>query len=278
MPLSARTALEAIGTLPEAEIDIAAAALQLARIDAPDADWIKARTHLSLLARETVSAGAAVAAEDLSGRAAVLAEVLVQRHGYAGDETTYDDLANVNLIAVTERRRGMPVALGVLWLHCARAAGWAAHGLDFPGHFLVALPSGGRAQQLVLDPFHGGMPLDARDLRELIKRVEGSGAELRPGLLKPMTTRAVLLRLQNNIKARRLEAGDLPGALDCLEIMVLIAPEEPQLWREAALLNQRFDRVAAAMHCFERFLNLVPQGDAAARVRAAMDELRSRLN
>ena len=49
-----RTALEAIGQLPDGEIDIADAALQLARIDAPEADWEGARAHLSELARAAV--------------------------------------------------------------------------------------------------------------------------------------------------------------------------------------------------------------------------------
>jgi hypothetical protein len=36
--------------------------------------------------------------------------------------------------------------------------------------------------------------------------------------------------------------------------------------------------VGAALRCFDRFLDLVPEGDAASRVRGAVDELRSRLN
>ncbi len=43
-------------------------------------------------------------------------------------------------------------------------------------------------------------------------------------------------------------------------------------------MNQRLDHVEAALRCFERFLDLVPQGDAAVRARAAMEELRTRLN
>ncbi len=93
-------------------------------------------------------------------------------HGYGGDVENYDDPANANLIRVIERRRGLPVALGILWLHAARAAGWAAHGIDFPGHFLLALT--GRGEQRVVDVFAGGAALDARDLRALIKRVEGA--------------------------------------------------------------------------------------------------------
>ncbi len=271
-----RAALEAIGQLPDQEIDLAGAALQLARIDRPEADWQAAAAHLSELARDAVTLAVDRPEEDCSVRAGALAGLLTGRYRYTGDLETYDDLANANLIDVIARRRGMPVALGILWLHCARAAGWEAYGIDFPGHFVIALAGGGT--HLVLDVFDGGIPLDARALRGLIKRAEGPRAELRPDLLQPMTTRAVLLRLQNNIKLRRMDSGDFPGALTALEDMLRIAPEAEALWREAALLNQRLDRVGAALRCFERFLLLAPDGAAAARVRLAMDELRTRLN
>ena len=270
-----RAALEAIGQLPDSELDLADAALQLARVDQPNGDWLAARAHLSELARASVDL-AERGADDLAQRAGALAGLLAGRYGYTGDVESYDSPANANLIQVIERRRGLPVALGILWLHCARASGWDAHGLDFPGHFLIALTGGGT--QLVLDVFGGGEPLDSRALRTLMKRVEGPKAELRPGLLQPVGSRAVLLRLQENIKLRRLDAGDVTGGLACLDDMLRIAPDAAALWREAALVNQRLDHVAAALRCFERFLALVPKGDAADRVRTAMDELRARLN
>jgi regulator of sirC expression with transglutaminase-like and TPR domain len=262
--------------LPDGEIDIADAALQLARIDAPDADWRAARAHLSALARDAVHMAGDIAGDDLPAQAGALAGLLTERHGYVGDSHTYDDLANANLIRVIERRRGLPVALGVLWLHAANAAGWTAYGIDFPGHFLIGLD--GAQGQTVLDVFAGGQPLDARGLRTLVKRVEGPGARLRPGLLAAMGPRAVLLRLQNNVRLRRVQSGDLPGALACAEDMLRIAPDEAPLWRDTAALHQKLDQVGAALRCLQRFVELVPQGDAAERARAAMDELRSRLN
>jgi regulator of sirC expression with transglutaminase-like and TPR domain len=268
-----RAALEAIGQLPDAEIDIAAASLQLARLTVSDAAAVAAaEAHLSTLARDAVM----LAAESVADRAAALAGLLAGRHGYAGDAETYDDLANANLIRVIERRRGLPVALGILWLHCAAAAGWDAHGVDFPAHFLIALRAGG--MQIVLDPFAGGTPLGPPDLRALLKRVEGPRAELRPDLLRPMTTREVLMRLQNNIRTRCLGAGELESALACVEDTLRFAPGSAALWREAGLMNQRLDRVTAALQCFERFLALVPEGESAGRARVMMDELRSRLN
>jgi regulator of sirC expression with transglutaminase-like and TPR domain len=272
----ARAALDAIGELPDAEIDLADAALQLARVDAPDADWQSARAHLSEIAREAVALAADVPADDLGAQAGALAGLLAGRLTYAGDSDSYDDLANANLIRVSERRRGLPVSLGIVWMHAAEASGWSAHGVDFPSYFMVAL--NGRDAKLVLDPFAGGMPRDARELRKMLKRVEGRDAELRPGLLAPMSKRAVLLRLQQNIKLRRLNAGDVAGALACTQDMLRIAPAVASQWREAALMHQRLDQVSAALRCFDRFLALVPEGEAALRVRATIDELRSRLN
>jgi regulator of sirC expression with transglutaminase-like and TPR domain len=88
----------------------------------------------------------------------------------------------------------------------------------------------------------------------------------------------VLLRLQENVRVRRLQRDNIEGALACTEDMLRIAPDNAQLWREAAVMNQRLDHVAAALKCYGRALDLVPSGEAAARTRAAMDELRARLN
>lgn len=271
-----RAALEAIGQLPDAEIDIGDAALQLARIDAPGSDWKAARAHLSDLAHGAVKLAAALAGEGLPARVQALAEFLADEQGYAGDQQTYDDLANANLIRVIERRRGLPVALGVIWMHTARSAGWGSHGVDFPAHFLIALE--GHKTQIVLDVFNRGQVMTARALRDLLKRVEGEDAELRPGLLQPMSTRRVLLRLQNNIMTRRLQSGDLEAGLAGAQDMLRIAPDQAELWRQAGVLNQKLDRIAAARRCYERFLVLIPEGAAAEAVRAQLAILRSMLN
>lgn len=281
--LDPRAALDAVGQLPDVEIDIAGAALQLARIDAPDSGWTAAEAHLSMLAREATDLARDIARGDLAARAGVLAGLLTGRHGYRGDTETYDDPANANLLHVIERRRGLPVALGILWLHCTRAIGWGAHGIDFPGHFLIGLEGDGKmpkpaSQQIVLDVFAGGSPLEARDLRALLKRVGGADVELKPGVLQPMSARGVLLRLQENVRIRRLQDNDYAGALSCTESMLAMAPDQARLWREAALMNERLDHITKALKCYSRYLDLVPTGDIAVQTRTAMDDLRARLN
>ena len=273
-----RRALDAIGTLPDAEIDLAASAIQLARIDASDADWRAAMACLSEIARD-----AAVLARtrlppqaDGPARASALADLLAGSWGFAGDTDSYDHPDNANLIRVLDRRRGLPVALGIVWLHAARAAGWPADGIDFPAHFLIALTA--PAGPVVLDVFAGGAQLDAPALRAMLVRIQGPGAALHPDLLRPTGNRAILLRLANNLRTRRLAGGDLAGALACAEDMLRIAPDSAPLWRETGMLHQRIDQVGAALRCFERFLSLVPRGASADRLRAEMAALRARLH
>ncbi len=274
MPDHAPTdALDAIGRLPDAEIDLAAAALQLARIDAPLADWQAAGVALSELARAAVAALPAQAAPH--ARAASLARLMVADWGFIGDREDYDNPANANLIAVLERRRGLPVALGILWLHAARAAGWSGHGVDFPSHFLIALedPTG----LVVLDPFEGGARREAEDLRELLARIEGPAATLRAHHLRPAGNRAILLRLTNNLRTRRLAANDLIGALAASRDMLRIAPGAASLWAEAGALHQRLDQLGAAVQCFRHALALAPDGREAGRLRSLIATLGARL-
>jgi len=275
----ARAALDAAGQLPDAELDLAAVALQFARVDAPLADWRAAEALLSRLARRAVELAAGdegADGGDSGRRRALLAGLIHEEFGFKGDAESYDDMTNANLIQVLERRRGLPVALGILWLHAAEAAGWKAHGLNAPGHFLLALPH--TRGQIVLDVFAGGEQLQPPELRALIKRVAGEHAEIKPGMLAPMTKRDVLLRLQNNIKLRRLQANDLEGGLAAARDMLRLAPDHAGLWREMGLIEYRLERISAALASLDKALDIEPRGEAAARIRGLVEELRNRLN
>ena len=282
--IGASEALAAIGMLPDIEIDPAQAALQLARLDRDVADWQSASEHLSMLARDAAAVGAVLSGRSQEARIGALAGLIHAHHGYAGDVTHYDDLDNANLIRVIERRRGLPVALGVIWLHCIRAAGWDGYGIDFPGHFLLAMlsspdrgPAGGLAarsrqpRRLLVDPFGGGAVVGSMDLLSMLQRLGGNDVVLQPGMTRPMSTRDVLLRLQRNLVQRRLVAGDLLPALTALEGMLLIAPDVMTNWLDAAELNRGLGRHETATHCLERVLAEAPGSEAARVAQARLD-------
>ncbi len=276
--IEASDALAAVGMLPDTEIDPAPAALQLARLDRGAGDWQAASEHLSVLARDAAAVGAVLSGRSQEARIGALAGLIHAHHGYSGDVAHYDDLDNANLIRVIERRRGLPVALGVIWLHCIRAAGWEGHGIDFPGHFLLAVlssaeraPAGSAAvrprqpRRLLVDPFGAGATVGSVELLSMLQRLGGDDLVLQPGMTRPMSTRDVLLRLQRNLVQRRLVAGELLPALTALEGMLLIAPDVMANWLDAAELNRGLGRHASATSCLERVLAAAP-GSGAARI------------
>src|SRR5437899_1344467 len=129
--------LRELGASGARMLPIAEAALALASFERPRVDFGHYRDQLRLIARDVGKHPDA--AGDLAARARALNEIILLKYGYSGDALTYDDLQNANLIRVIDRRKGLPVALGILYIHGARAPGGAVAGLAFPGHFLVRL-------------------------------------------------------------------------------------------------------------------------------------------
>jgi regulator of sirC expression with transglutaminase-like and TPR domain len=271
------SALRQVGGLPDEEIDLADAALLLAALDQPKLPLERYRHHLSLLARDAADLAPHQTEEsELAGRLATLRAVIFEKYGYAGDEETYDDLQNGNLMRVIDRRRGLPVALGILAIHTARAQGWDVAGLAFPGHFLLQFQAG--AGRIVADPFNELRELQASDLRDLLKVLAGVEAELKPEHYAPVSNREILLRLQNNLKLRHLREQRPEQALEAVESMLLIAPDQAGLWREAGLLHAHLSNLRAAIVSLEHYLELAPVGGESQQAAELLRQLRGQLN
>lgn len=266
-----RETLRSLAAIPDAAFPLAEGALALAAIDRPQVPLDRYRAHLDELAETVESTGA-----DAPARAAALAVAIARSHRYQGDALTYDDLQNANMIRVIDRRKGLPVALGILYLEVARRLGWAAAGLSFPGHFLVSVA--GEGDRAILDPFHGGRPCDAAELRRLLKAVTGEREELDPAHYAPVSNRSVLLRLHNNVKMRRMRGGDAAGALAALDAMLLFAPDEAPLWHESGLLNAHLGNLRAAADAIAAALARTPEEAGRHHLATLLQELRSRLN
>ena len=267
-------ALRAVGILADEEIDLADAALLLGALDTPNVSLKRYRDHVERLAGDV--AALARAGEPLERRRRHLNAVLFDAHGYAGDAETYDAPENANLLQVIDRRVGLPVSLGILYIQAARAQGWVVDGLAFPGHFLVRMDEGDR--RVIVDPFHWGQLLEADHLRGLLKQFRGADAELEPSHYAPVGNRAILLRLQNNIKSRALQASDGARGAAILERMLLIAPEAGGLWHELGMVRARLGTIKGAVEALERSLACPLPEAARSRVEAALASLTTSLH
>ena len=269
-PESCEQFLRGLGATDGRVLPIAEAALVLASFERRRVNFSRYREHLQLIARDVADHPGA--AGDLAERARALNEIILLKNGYSGDELTYDDLQNANLMRVIDRRKGLPVVLGILFIDAARAQGWEAAGLAFPGHFLVRLSE--QAERLILDPFHNGQICGAAELRELLKAVVGPEAELTPDYYAPVSDRDVLLRLQNNLKSRLLQQQRHERAVKIIETMLMLAPDLADLWREAGMLHRQLGNIRAAASAFEQYVVRAPEGMARHQGAAILQQLR----
>jgi regulator of sirC expression with transglutaminase-like and TPR domain len=253
---------------------IAEAALALASFAHPRVAVARYRHQLELIARDVGQHRGAIG--DLAAHAEALREVILLKHGYSGDRQTYDDLQNADLMRVIDRRKGLPVVLGILFIHAGRAQGWEMAGLAFPGHFLVRLSEG--PQQLIVDPFHDGRVCGAPELRELLKAVAGADSELLPAYYAAVSDRDVLLRLQNNLKSRLLQEQNHERAAQVVETMLMLAPDLVELWREAGMLYRQLGNMRASAAALEQYVVRAPDGAARHQAAAILQQLRLQLN
>ena len=264
--------LRDVGATAPDDIDLTMAALHLARLTRPGADLEHYRRHLDAMAE-------AVALKDARGleaQIATLQAVIAGANEYAGDQDSYDDLQNANLIRVIDRRRGLPIALSIIYLHVARAQGWAAEGMNFPGHFVITLSA--EAGRAVIDPFHNGSTLEAPDLRRLIKAGLGEKAEIAPEHYQAVDNRAILMRLQENVRLRLVRQKRFPEALDAAETMTWISPDSASAWRDMGMLHAELGNLRAAVMTLEESLSREDHASRRHMTAALIQQLRAKLN
>lgn len=246
------------------------AALACAVHDDPDRDPEAARA----LANE----GAARLAARLETESPeeAIAESMAGDLRLQGDLMTYDHPDNADVIAMAERRKGIPVSIGVFYLHAARRCELEVRGVDFPGHFLLRIET--REGPMALDPFSEGrvvLPseLSRRALRAGLTPDVAGRLEV---LMAPMSDRAVLIRLQNNIFARAQAAKDWPRAERSAVRRALLNPADHRPWLDVAAAREGQGALAGALQALGQAQIL--DGGATLAARAARERVRLRLN
>ena len=167
----------------------------------PEADLDLVESRVAGLAEQvrTQAAGRSPKA-----RLALLHQVLFEEHDFRGDEQTYSNPANSYMPAVLATRRGLPIALALLYVEVARRVGIPAFGLDAPAHFLVEVeePHG----TLIVDPFAAGRALSRAEVTERLERTLGRKLE-GTLVLTRATARGWLDRMLRNLEGSFGRAG-----------------------------------------------------------------------
>ncbi len=268
-----------IAASPEEEVNLAEAALLIAKEEYPHLD-VPAYLHRldSMAANIQPRLGGSVLPEDLVG---ALNHYLFQEEGFAGNTHNYYDPRNSFLNEVLDRKLGIPITLSVVYMEVGWRLGLPLAGVSFPGHFLVKYH--GTQGSVVLDPFSGGIPLSQEDLQKRLRGMYGSApaASQIPRLLASASKKEILARMLRNLKNVYLQKKDFHKALSAADRILLLRPNFPPEVRDRGIIYQNLECFQAALHDYQLYLKLAPQAPDAGVIRsltATLQRAVARLN
>ena len=197
--------------------DLTACALACAIHEDPDRPVSEALDVLSLIT--------AAAKQHMPATPLDFGELLYGEFGFVGTQGSYDDPANGDLIHILTSRIGLPVGLGHIWRHVARASDAPLHGTDTPGHFIMRLET--QDGPIFIDPFEGGAIVDDDGLSQIAQRAGLKNVSAR--MLRPVSDRVMAVRLQTNLVARARASGDTEAWVRGAHRRAILAPGNYQV-------------------------------------------------
>lgn len=255
--------------LDTVDIRLDCAALHLARDEYPDIDVLSTLNRLDDLATDVAAKRPGIS---LPNRFQALRAVLVEDFGLRGNEDYYDP-DNSYLNRVLERRVGIPITNSIIWMEVARRLNWPAEGIGFPGRFLVRMEDA--EYYVLIDPFQEGRTLSLSDCAELLSQQSENKVKLTAEHLEPADTRAILIRMLNNLRGIYLAQSNWSALARVLERLSAAEPENPRHVTELAGVRFRLGDVFGAYGPMFAFVQSRPDAPEAPEVRHQLRRLTS---
>ncbi|WP_279244948.1 transglutaminase family protein [Candidatus Litorirhabdus singularis] len=188
-------------------------ALLVSNIIDPDSDSQWCRKQLQEIAAGMASDSGA------AGLVTALGEL-----GFTGASEYYQS-ANSNLQHVLRERKGIPISLAAMVIGVAEQLGLQAHGVNFPGHFIVAV------DKVLIDPFTMTLVDETESHRWL--RKQGFDPKTAFSVATPQL---FVVRMLNNLTGLARASDNLPRALELADYKLAVTPERLPIYLERAEL------------------------------------------
>jgi regulator of sirC expression with transglutaminase-like and TPR domain len=257
---------------PDAEINLARAALVIARSEYPRLDVDAYLDRLDALAR---GVGASARAADALPRLHRLREYLFGEQGFAGNCEDYFDPRNSFLNDVLDRRLGIPITLSLVLIEVGRRLDLPMEGVGLPGHFVTGMRLGDC--QILLDPFNGGAIVTAEACRALVYRVLGHPVTLTETHFAPVSNRQFLTRMLNNLKASYFRREAWEKAVRVIDRLLLLDPDAGAERRDRGLALHSMGEFRRGIADWERYLTDFPNAPDHEKVLGHLRRVRQRL-
>jgi regulator of sirC expression with transglutaminase-like and TPR domain len=267
-----RLAFASLVSGPEEAIDLAEAALLIAKEEYPDlavADYLGRLEAMAAEVRAQVSSTV-----DPHRMVEALNAYLFQAQGFRGNTEDYYDPRNSFLNDVLDRRTGIPITLSTVYMAVGGRLGLRLHGVGMPGHFLVkyATPD----EEIVIDPFNGGAVVTSADFQRILDRIYGGKLHFEPRFLTTLGTRRILARMLSNLKVIYFNNHAYAKAVGVVDRLLILDPQAATEIRDRGLLSSQLKRFREATADLERYLRLAPEAEDAEVIRDHLRSMRER--
>ncbi len=270
-PPPPRKALTALLALPDDAIDLAQAALLIAREEYPDLEvgpYLARLDQMAEAVRARLRGG-----EGFTSLIAHLNRLLFDELGFRGNLEEYYDPRNSFLNDVLDRRVGIPISLSTVYLEVAKRIGCPLAGVAFPGHFLVRYMGRDTETEVLIDPFNRGAILTEVECRRRIEEMYQGQVTFRPEFLKRARTKEILERMLDNLKTIYQSQRDYHRALKVQQLLLCIHPEGAREIRDRGLIQYRLALLAQAAEDLQTYVRVAPDAPDAAEIRERLKEL-----
>jgi regulator of sirC expression with transglutaminase-like and TPR domain len=258
---------------PDADIDLARAALIIARSEYPGLD---VETYLRCLDRLAEKAVSARQPADPLGRLHRLREYLFEEQGFTGNTDDYFDPRNSHLNEVLDRRIGIPITLSLVLIEVGRRLGLQMEGIGLPGHFVTGTRVGG--EHVLLDAFNGGTILTGEACGDLVARAVGRPVELTAEQFVPVTKRQFLTRILNNLKGAHWRREAWRKVVGVIDRLLVLTPDAGSEWRDRGVAWTSLGDFARGLADWERYLTRFPNAPDHEKVKAHFRRIRQKLS
>ena len=245
----------------------------MARVAYPKLDAGPYLDQLDRLGREAAARVAAARVEDADvppkvdpvayARISALNEYLFNDQRFVGNDVQYEDPRNSFLNDVLDRRTGIPITLGLVYIEVARRAGVDVEGVNFPGHFLLRCrmrPDSPYSRDLIIDAHHGGALLTEAMCRELLHK-HADGTVWDQQLLGHATKLQILVRMLLNLKRSYVRMYSFPQARDITELLLALDPSALNELRDRGLLAYHLNDFSSALRDLQNYLSLATKSE-----------------
>jgi regulator of sirC expression with transglutaminase-like and TPR domain len=201
----------------------------------------------------------------------IINNYLFNELGFYGNIEDYYNPKNSYINEVIDRRLGIPIGLSVVYLEIAKRLDFPMVGIGMPGHFLIRPKF--EDIGFFVDVFNNGEIIFERDCEDRLSLIYQQPMKLESRFVEPVANRQILARMLTNLKYIYINTRELFKALEIVNGIVMLYPDNPKEIRDRGLLYYQLNEWQQAIIDLNFYLRICPDAEDSDKIRALLEKI-----